>query len=161
MSDSLWPYGLKSARLFCPWDFPGKNTGVGCHFLLQGSSWPRAWTCISCIFCIGRCILCHWATREAHHQIFLNPWQQLLYSKISTTLSFQAWYANRIVYHVTILVLAFLLRVILQRFNQVILYLNGPFVKLLLYFHGMDALPFNHSSVEKHLAVSSFELLKI
>ena len=27
----LWP-----ARLLCPWDFPGKNTGVGCHFLLQG-----------------------------------------------------------------------------------------------------------------------------
>ena len=22
--------------LFCPWDFPGKNTGVGCHFLFQG-----------------------------------------------------------------------------------------------------------------------------
>ena len=28
----------------CPWDFPGKNTGVGCHFFLQGSSWPRDWT---------------------------------------------------------------------------------------------------------------------
>ena len=27
---------LLSTRLFCPWDFPGKNTGVGCHFLLQG-----------------------------------------------------------------------------------------------------------------------------
>ena len=24
------------ARLLCPWNFPGKNTGVGCHFLLQG-----------------------------------------------------------------------------------------------------------------------------
>ena len=24
-------------RLLCPWDFPGKNTGVGCHFLLQGN----------------------------------------------------------------------------------------------------------------------------
>ena len=24
------------ARLLCPWDFPGRNTGVGCHFLLQG-----------------------------------------------------------------------------------------------------------------------------
>ena len=24
------------ARLLCPWDFPGKNTGVGCHLLLQG-----------------------------------------------------------------------------------------------------------------------------
>ena len=31
----LPPHGLKPARLLCPWDFPGKNTGVGCHFLLQ------------------------------------------------------------------------------------------------------------------------------
>ena len=28
--------GLQPARLLCPWDFPGKSTGVGCHFLLQG-----------------------------------------------------------------------------------------------------------------------------
>ena len=26
-----------ATRLLCPWDFPGKNTGVGCHFLLQGN----------------------------------------------------------------------------------------------------------------------------
>ena len=32
----LRPHGLQSTRLLCPWDFPGKNTGVGCHFLLQG-----------------------------------------------------------------------------------------------------------------------------
>jgi len=32
----MQPHGLQSARLLCPWDFPGKNTGVGCHFLLQG-----------------------------------------------------------------------------------------------------------------------------
>ena len=49
MSDSLWPHGLKPTRLPCPWDFPGKNTGVGYHFLLQGSHPPRGWTCISCI----------------------------------------------------------------------------------------------------------------
>ena len=30
------PHGLKSARLLSPWEFPGKNIGVGCHFLLQG-----------------------------------------------------------------------------------------------------------------------------
>ena len=30
------PYGLQPVRLLCPWDSPGKNTGVGCHFLLQG-----------------------------------------------------------------------------------------------------------------------------
>ena len=36
VSDSLQPHGLQPTRLLCPWDFPGKNTRVGCHFLLQG-----------------------------------------------------------------------------------------------------------------------------
>ena len=36
MSDSLWPHGLWPARLLCTWNFPGKNNGVGCHYLLQG-----------------------------------------------------------------------------------------------------------------------------
>ena len=36
VSDSLQLHGLKPTRLFCPWNFPGKNTGVGCYFLLQG-----------------------------------------------------------------------------------------------------------------------------
>ena len=36
VSDSLRPHGRSPTRLRRPWDFPGKNTGVGCHFLLQG-----------------------------------------------------------------------------------------------------------------------------
>ena len=36
MFDSLWLYGLSPARLLCLWDFPGMNTGLSCHFLLQG-----------------------------------------------------------------------------------------------------------------------------
>ena len=36
MSNSVPPYGLQPARLLCPWDSPGKNTGVGCHTLFQG-----------------------------------------------------------------------------------------------------------------------------
>ena len=32
----LWPHGLQPARLLCPRDSLGKNTGVVCHFLLQG-----------------------------------------------------------------------------------------------------------------------------
>jgi len=36
VSGSLQPHGLSPTRSFCPWDFPGKNTGVGCPFLLQG-----------------------------------------------------------------------------------------------------------------------------
>ena len=35
-SNALRPHGLQHTRLLCPWDFPGKNTGVGWHFLLQG-----------------------------------------------------------------------------------------------------------------------------
>jgi len=43
-------------RLFCPWDFPGRNTRVSCHYLLQeifpaGGSNPVSW--------IGRWILYH------------------------------------------------------------------------------------------------------
>ena len=36
MSDSLQPHGLQPTRLLCPWNSPGKNSGVGSHFLLQG-----------------------------------------------------------------------------------------------------------------------------
>ena len=42
-SNSLWPHGLYPTRLLCPWDFPSKNTRVGFHFILRGSSrrgWP-------------------------------------------------------------------------------------------------------------------------
>ena len=36
VSDSVRPHRQQPARLLCPWDSPGKKTGVGCHFLLQG-----------------------------------------------------------------------------------------------------------------------------
>ena len=36
VSNSVWPHGLYPARLLCPWNSPGKNTGVGCHSLFQG-----------------------------------------------------------------------------------------------------------------------------
>ena len=35
MSDSVQPQRRQPTRLPCPWDSAGKNTGVGCHFLLQ------------------------------------------------------------------------------------------------------------------------------
>ena len=46
-------------RLLHPWDFLGKITGVGCHFLLQGTSQPRDWTQVSHI--VDRCFTV-WAT---------------------------------------------------------------------------------------------------
>ena len=35
VSNSVWPHRRQPTRLLCPWDSPGKNTGVGCRFLLQ------------------------------------------------------------------------------------------------------------------------------
>ena len=35
MSDSIWPHRWHPTRLPCPWDSPGMNSGVGCHFLFQ------------------------------------------------------------------------------------------------------------------------------
>ena len=39
----LQPHRLWPTRLLCPWDFPGKNTGVGCYFLLQGIFPTQEW----------------------------------------------------------------------------------------------------------------------
>ena len=36
VSNSLRPHRMQPTRLLCPWDFPGKNTRAGSHFLLQG-----------------------------------------------------------------------------------------------------------------------------
>ena len=41
VSDSLRLHGLQPARLLCPWNFPGKNIGVGCYSLLHGIFPPQ------------------------------------------------------------------------------------------------------------------------
>ena len=55
MSNSLWPHGLSPSSLLCPWNSPGKNTGVGCHFLLQGT-FPTQGSNLGLLHC--RQILC-------------------------------------------------------------------------------------------------------
>ena len=69
VSNSLPPHGLQPTRLFCPWDSPGKNTGVGCHTLLQGI-FPTQGSNLNLSHLLhGRRILYHW-----HHLL------QLLFS---------------------------------------------------------------------------------
>ena len=62
VSNSLQSLGLYITKLLWSWNSPGKNTGVGCHFLLQGSSWPRDKTWISCK---ADRLFTFWGTREA------------------------------------------------------------------------------------------------
>ena len=60
MSDSLRPCGLQPARHLCPWDFPSKNIGVGCHFLLQGIfPTQRSNPCLLCLL--------HWQADFFNH----------------------------------------------------------------------------------------------
>ena len=54
---TVWPM-----RLLCPWDFPGENSGVGCHFLLQEIFLTQRLNLRPQHY---RQILYHWATREA------------------------------------------------------------------------------------------------
>ena len=60
ISNSLWPHRLQPARLLCPWDSLGKNTGVDCHALLQGHlPNPGFEPAASHVSCIGRQDLYH------------------------------------------------------------------------------------------------------
>jgi len=70
---SLSRVRLQPTRLLCPWDCPGKNTGVGCHFLLHGIFPTQDQTCISCGSCIGRWVVYHWATEKAP-RMDMDPW---------------------------------------------------------------------------------------
>ena len=73
----LQPCGLQPTRFLCPWGFPGKNTGVGCHFFLQ-EIFPNQGSNSYLLHC--RQILYHWATWEAP--------QTGLVSTIMTTFKF-------------------------------------------------------------------------
>ena len=59
LMDCMYP-----TRLLCPWDSPGRNTGVGCHSLLQGIFLTLG-SNLGLLHC--RQIIYHWATRKAWH----------------------------------------------------------------------------------------------
>ena len=69
VSDSLWPHGLWPSRLLCPWDSAGKNTGVGCHSLLQGI-FPIQGLKLG-LLCLLHCkqIFYHWPARDVLSEI--------------------------------------------------------------------------------------------
>ena len=61
------------ACLFCPWNFPGKNAGVGCHFLRQGILPTQRLNPGLLISCIGRWILYHHlGSPNIHRLLYIN-----------------------------------------------------------------------------------------
>ena len=71
--DALQPHGLHPTRLLCPWDFPGKDTGVGCHFLLQRIL-PTQGSNLDLLHC--RQIL----YRLSHQGRFFFSWETMIWS---------------------------------------------------------------------------------
>ena len=65
LSHSLQSHGLLPTKLLCPWNSPGQNTGVGCHFFLQGI-FPTQGSNPGLLYLLySRQILSRWATGEA------------------------------------------------------------------------------------------------
>ena len=93
VSDSSQTPCRVAFRPLCPWNSPGKNTGVGSHFLLQDLPNPEIET-FAHISCTGRRILCHW-----HHLVSpysspsFNKYRQLFVNHhiFSHNSSFMPW----------------------------------------------------------------------
>ena len=72
----LRPHGLQHARLLCPWDFPGNNTGVCCHYLLQ-EIFPTQGLNQDCLHCRQISLpLSHWGrsiSKKLHLDILECP----------------------------------------------------------------------------------------
>ena len=101
---SVVSYSTVACQVPGPWNFPGKNTEHLAISSSRGSSWPRDQACVSCVCCIGRWILYHWATREAlmftlllmekpRSTSFLSSWDrnQLLISPWSVCMCWGWW----------------------------------------------------------------------
>ena len=75
MSSSLRPQGLWPSRLLCPRDFPSKNTGVGCHFLLQGIFLTQGLNLglLNVSWAAGK-FFYHWVTGEAWQSVTGPEW---------------------------------------------------------------------------------------
>ena len=74
MSDSSRPHGLQPTRLLCPWDFPGKSTGVGSHCLLRMFSLEKCLFRSSAHFKIKLFGVCCWVIQILYVFWILNPY---------------------------------------------------------------------------------------
>ena len=82
VSNALGPDGLWPPRLLCQWDSSGRNTGVGCHALLQGIFQPRNQTQVSCI--AGRFLMSEQSKQESFN--LKNPLPKLFLTSVVQSL---------------------------------------------------------------------------
>ena len=88
----VWLCGLMECnpdRILCPWNFPGKNFGVCCHFLFRGSSWPPSPAYFSSVtqLCLTLCdpMDCTLGFPVHHKLLKLAPSSQWCHRTISSS----------------------------------------------------------------------------
>ena len=72
VSDSSRPHGLQPTRLLCPWNFPDKSTGVGCHCLLRNTIRPSN-------------------TTSRHIFQGSQNWKRHMYSNVHCSIIYSSW----------------------------------------------------------------------
>ena len=96
------PYGLHLASLLCPWDSSGKNTGVGCHALLQGIFPTQGLNLNLMSTCIGRQVLYHWCHLGSPHKVwggYFNSHKISFIIQYSMYLSLHLYITFLLLYH--------------------------------------------------------------
>ena len=88
------PWTIQPARLRCPWESPGKNTGLGCHFLLQGIFLTQGSNPSSYVSCIGRWVLYHQHHLGSHVSHFSNVFLFCFFMKLSCNSLTKSKYLN-------------------------------------------------------------------
>ena len=100
VSDSVTPWTV-ARQLLCPWNFPGKNTGVGCHFPLQGLFLSQGLSlCLLCLlnwqvdslplgFLLTQMIKNLPTVQET--QVWFLCWEDLLEKEMATHSNILAW----------------------------------------------------------------------
>ena len=101
MSDSVRPHRRQPTRLPRPWDSPGKNTGVGCHFLLQcmkmKSKSEVAQSCLTCSDVMNCSLL-----GSSVHGIFqarVLEWVAIAFSKLWHIYTYNKYTCNTILHN--------------------------------------------------------------
>ena len=85
MPNPLLPHGLQPTRLLCPWHFPGKDTGVGCHFFLQITIVKDVYQFLQSVVKV-KLLSCAW--------LFSTPWTVAHQAPLSMEFSRQEYWSE-------------------------------------------------------------------
>ena len=83
---TLWP-----ASLLCPWDSPGKKTGVGCHALFQGIFPTQGSNLCLLAYCTGRWVLYHYLGRP-----FIYVWRFYNFQSTFISINLIMWFSQQV-----------------------------------------------------------------